>query len=141
MQKSKSSKCPKCGLVNLTSDVNCRRCKFDLANYDDRYTFSAQPSAFQKDPKWICKECGTLGQKMPSYPGSVAVEGLLLLLSVGLCAFNWIVGSIVFVAFVIYCIFRLSNKKHVCFRCGSSIMVPIDSPAGSLLVQQFHPQS
>lgn len=69
---------------------------------------------------------------------SVGVEAILLVLSAVVCAFNWVIASVIFVAFVIYCVWRLSTKKSQCRVCGDGHVIPSNSTAGRELMNRYH---
>ena len=74
-------------------------------------------------PALICSTCGTTGRSVTTTPGSFFIELLLWL-------FFLLPG-------LIYSIWRLTNKKTGCASCGGTALIPLDSPRGQKLVQEF----
>lgn len=72
----------------------------------------------------VCSDCGHLGSPKSHTKGSLGVEILLWI-------FFLIPG-------LIYSVWRLSTRARVCGACGSPNVIPVTSPKGRELVQQFH---
>jgi len=72
----------------------------------------------------VCVNCGTTGKTRRIVPGSFVIELVLW------CCF--------FVPGLIYSLWRLSSAKKGCSACGSTNLVPIDSPAGRRLNTGAH---
>lgn len=71
----------------------------------------------------ICTRCGTSGQTRWVIPGHWLIELVLWLLLI--------------VPGLIYTIWRASSRHQACKACGSRDLVPLESPAGRNLAQQF----
>lgn len=71
----------------------------------------------------ICRSCGTVGKGRRETPGSFGVELLL-----------WICFII---PGVFYSLWRMTNKRRVCGRCGAVDLVPVDSPVGRRLLAEM----
>lgn len=67
----------------------------------------------------ICSKCGTVGKPKTITKGSILIEVVL-----------WIC---IILPGVIYSIWRLSTRHKACAACGSSSMVPLNSPIGRKL--------
>jgi ribosomal protein L37AE/L43A len=74
-------------------------------------------------PRFICTVCGTTGDPVTRVKGS-------LLLEIALYLFCFLIGGI------IYSVWRLTTRDSVCRRCQGKV-IPIDSPAGSKLWEQY----
>lgn len=77
----------------------------------------------RKGPERICLDCGTQGRAKVKTPGSIWIEVILWLALI--------------VPGLIYSVWRLSSKKLVCPACGSTRLVPTDSPAGLEAVRRY----
>ena len=75
--------------------------------------------------KYICPACGTTGNGKKVTPGGCLIELILWL-------FMIIPG-------LIYSIWRYSNRKMVCETCGSSALLPLDTPGGRATLERFKP--
>ena len=71
----------------------------------------------------ICCDCGTVGTPKRHMEGSVIVE-----------VFLW---CLFLLPGLLYSFWRLSTKCKVCRSCGSRTMIPLESPRGQMLAQQF----
>lgn len=65
---------------------------------------------------WVCLRCETADRPYRRTKGSILIEIVLWLCFI--------------VPGLIYSIWRLTTKDDVCRSCGSTEIVPIDSPAG-----------
>lgn len=74
--------------------------------------------------KFICRECGYIGRKKSIRPGSSIIELILILTAV--------------IPGIFYQLLRNAGKKEVCPQCNSQNMVPIDSPCGKKVIQEFN---
>lgn len=74
--------------------------------------------------KKICPNCGFCGTPLTHTPGAFLIEIVL-----------WL-------AFIIpgltYTLWRSSNKYEVCPKCRLPGMIPIDSPKGRELFEEYH---
>jgi len=68
----------------------------------------------------ICTTCGHVGRPKTKTQGNFFIEVILWL--------TFIVPG------VIYTIWRMTSKQRVCRSCGSSLIVPKDSPVGRNLL-------
>jgi ribosomal protein L40E len=80
-------------------------------------------AAMERVDDVICQDCGTVGQPKKRIKGSLLVEFLL-----------W---CMMILPGLVYSIWRLTTKAKVCRACGSEALVPVGTPRGRLLVQQF----
>ncbi|MBZ5700264.1 MAG: hypothetical protein LAN84_00295 [Acidobacteriia bacterium] len=71
----------------------------------------------------ICSDCGTTGIPKSDMKGSIILELFLWLMMI--------------LPGLLYSIWRLSTKGKVCRSCGSKNIIPIDTPRGRALLQQF----
>jgi len=71
----------------------------------------------------VCANCGFKGLPKKVTKGSIFIE---------------LVAWIAFIfPGIIYSIWRLTTKVLTCPSCGSSNLVPLDSPRGKKLLQEF----
>lgn len=82
----------------------------------------------------LCLNCGTLDTPVKKNKGSIGIEALLLILTVFCAALNLVLGSAIFVVFLVYCVWRLSTKHFVCAACESLNIIPADSPKAQCLL-------
>ncbi len=75
----------------------------------------------------VCTKCLYQGKTSKETPGSFLIELILWLCFL--------------VPGIIYSIWRLSSKKKVCRSCGSSELIPVDSPMGRRLVGGAPPRA
>lgn len=71
----------------------------------------------------ICSNCGTVGTPKTVTRGNILIELIL-----------WICFII---PGVIYSIWRLSTRAKACRSCGAENMVPLDTPMGKKLLNEF----
>lgn len=71
----------------------------------------------------ICPNCGTVGTPKTVTKGSMLIEIVL-----------WI---FLIVPGIIYSIWRLTTRAKVCRSCGSKNMIPLNSPMGEKLQDEF----
>jgi len=72
----------------------------------------------------ICTTCGTQTRSPKSYTkGSILIEIVLWL--------TFIAPGL------IYSLWRLTTRQRVCPACNSAALIPLDTPAGHNLVQQY----
>jgi len=70
--------------------------------------------------EYICTNCYKVGIPVNKTPGSILIELVLWLCFL--------------VPGLIYSIYRMVSKKHVCSFCGSNDIVPLDTPRGQELL-------
>lgn len=70
--------------------------------------------------KVVCKNCGYVGKSKQHTDGNILIELVLWLLFL--------------LPGLIYSIWRLTTRKTVCAKCGSTNIIPVDSPQGQKLV-------
>lgn len=75
----------------------------------------------------VCKACGFHGEPDTVTKGSFAIEVVL-----------WLCFLI---PGLIYSFWRLSSRSENCPKCGSSEVIPIDSPLGQKLMAEIAPQA
>lgn len=111
----KSFKCPCCGLVNSAAAPACKRCGSPI----NQQVVAA--------PSILCTSCGVTGQPQRFYcsatPGVVLI---ILALSSGILSSA--LGSLLFVGFVIHCVYRETTKYDGCVACKKPTIIPINSP-------------
>lgn len=73
--------------------------------------------------KKICSTCGHKGSPKTVTKGSIFIELILWL-------FLLVPG-------LIYSIWRLTTRHSACVRCGSALIVPLDTPRGQALLKEF----
>ena len=71
----------------------------------------------------ICADCGTRGDSRTQTRGNILIEIILWLCFI--------------LPGLIYSIWRRSNRSEVCPACGHASMIPVGSPRGRQLVEQF----
>lgn len=71
----------------------------------------------------ICPACGTRGPAKMRVGGSFMIEVILWLMFI--------------VPGLIYSIWRLTTKKPACASCGSTAVIPIDTPMGAELASKY----
>ena len=71
----------------------------------------------------ICSNCGHMGQAKKITKGSTLIELVLWLCFI--------------IPGLIYSLWRLTSRHLACEKCGASNMVPLDSPRGKKLQQEF----
>ncbi len=71
----------------------------------------------------ICANCGTIGKPKTVTKGSIATEIVLWLLFI--------------VPGVLYSLWRLTTRAKACRSCGSENMLPLNSPRGKKLQNEF----
>jgi hypothetical protein len=77
-----------------------------------------------KQPKiMVCMRCCNIGIPKIETHGSILIEIILWL-----CFF---------IPGLIYSIWRRSSRKKICPNCGSTELVPPDSPVGKKLIREF----
>lgn len=74
--------------------------------------------------KLICQSCGTIGKPKLVTKGSIGIEIILWLLFL--------------LPGLIYSIWRLTSKHKACQACGSTNLIPLETPAGKALVSKYH---
>ena len=77
----------------------------------------------------LCKRCEVIGKPKRGAKGSLIVE--LLLWAVGIVGIFTIVLPLIALG---YSLWRLGNKPAVCRQCGSTEIIPTDSPAAERLM-------
>jgi len=68
----------------------------------------------------ICTQCGSVGRTKTVTKGSIFIELIL-----------WLC---LLVPGVIYSLWRLTTRHEACGKCGSSTLVPVDSPHGQMMI-------
>lgn len=76
----------------------------------------------------LCFTCGAIAFSKNKHKGTIGIEAGLFLISVMTAALNLFLGGLVFITFVIYCIWRLSSKHKVCPNCENTTVIPVNSP-------------
>jgi DNA-directed RNA polymerase subunit RPC12/RpoP/predicted RNA-binding Zn-ribbon protein involved in translation (DUF1610 family) len=87
----------------------------------------ARQRRWVQEKAWICTSCGWIGEPGKVTPGSFGVE-----LACWLCF--CLPG-------LIYSIWRLTSKHHVCDSCGQPTIIPVSSPTGQRLLQERESRS
>jgi hypothetical protein len=76
-----------------------------------------------RSKEFICGNCGSMGKAKRAVKGSFWIELLLWLCFI--------------LPGLIYSIWRLTSRHSACQECGSSELVPVDSPRGKKLIAEF----
>lgn len=84
--------------------------------------------------KKICKNCGYCGEEVTNVKGSLGVEIALWLLGL-------LTMGILLIVALPYSLWRVCSKTKGCPKCGAPNMIPIDTPAGRKLVEDFKSSS
>jgi ribosomal protein L40E len=74
----------------------------------------------------VCKRCGTAAPSKTVIRGSFLIEIILWLCFI--------------VPGIIYTLWRLTTRAKACVTCGSTDLVPQDSPAGKRLMRELEEQ-
>ncbi len=72
----------------------------------------------------ICESCGVRSLSVTKKKGTMLITIVLL--------------CFMFVPGIIYWIWRIKSKHEVCANCGSTQVVPINSPRGEQLLKQMN---
>jgi len=72
----------------------------------------------------ICKDCGSAGE-----PGSLTNGSIVIEIILWLC---------LLIPGLIYTIWRRSTDHDVCRSCGSTAIIPMDTPVGRQLVKEHN---
>jgi hypothetical protein len=75
----------------------------------------------------ICESCGTIAKPKRHMKGSFVIEVFLWLMLI--------------VPGLLYSLWRLTTKSTICGTCQSAVIVPIKTPRGRKLLEQFHTDS
>ena len=126
-----NAECPRCRTVlalTRPGDVSCGACG---------EVFTALPP---KDAH-ICRTCGTIGQPAPgdwSGAGGFVLQcGLIIASLIALVA--WFpAGVLLCVATFAFGLKRLRDQRALCPGCGRRDLIPLGTPAGQKLTEQFH---
>lgn len=74
---------------------------------------------------YICANCGTQNRLKTEYPGSCILTFLLL--------------SFFFIPGILYILWCTANQCVVCRVCGSTNLIPVNSPIGKKLIAELAP--
>ena len=78
----------------------------------------------------ICRNCGYVGNEKSVTKGSFGLEIAL-----------WILGFLTVGIFILialpYTIWRLCSGEQVCPKCKSNAMIPLDTPMGKKIAEDF----
>lgn len=80
-------------------------------------------SMLQKGKEGICTNCGFRARGKMHTRGSFAIEVVLWLAFI--------------IPGLIYSLWRLSTRKEVCASCGQATVIPLASPRGQQLAQEY----
>jgi hypothetical protein len=72
----------------------------------------------------ICRNCGYVGKSATRTKGSIVIE-----------LFTWILFIL---PGIIYSLWRLTTREQVCRKCGSTTIVPTNSPIGSEMLHKIN---
>jgi hypothetical protein len=89
----------------------------------------------------LCIACGSLGLPAKHYKGSIALEALLLIASIFGAFLNLLLGGVLFIVFVVYCVWRLASKYEACGSCNAAQLIPANSPMAQQLINRTNPNS
>jgi hypothetical protein len=76
-----------------------------------------------RDKRIICVDCGSSGYSKKHTKGNIFIELIL-----------W---CFLLVPGLIYSVWRMSSREDVCQGCGSNRLLPINSPKGKALYEQY----
>lgn len=89
----------------------------------------------------ICRTCGTAGDPAPGdwsgAAGFLLQCGLIFATLVALVAF-FPLGVLLLIATIAFGLKRLRDQRALCPGCGGRDLIPLGTPAGQQLAQQFH---
>lgn len=71
----------------------------------------------------ICKECGYHGKMKKHTKGSFIIE-----------VFLWLM---LLVPGIVYSLWRVTSKIKICPKCKSDKIIPLNSPAGKKLAEEY----
>ena len=136
----KLSKCDICGKKLRINEVftlsnsqkACSKCKSEVERneleakqkeYQTIVNDKAKPVKTAGNPRFICSNCGYSGNFRKITKGSIIIELFLWLLFI--------------IPGLIYSLWRLTSQYKACPKCEAPNMVPIDSPRGIKLAEEF----
>ena len=82
----------------------------------------------------LCSACGSLVVPVKRHKGSIAVEAVLLLTSILAAFVSFPLGGLIFVVFLVYCVWRLTSKHQACEICNATQLIPANSPLAQQLL-------
>jgi len=91
----------------------------------------------------FCMECGSLTRPSSKVPGSVGNELIILFLSFGSCVIGLLIPILMilaiglFIGFVGYGIWRLTNRNEICSHCGKGRLIPATSPVALQMITKI----
>ena len=100
------------------------------------------PRAISPGTKF-CTACGSMTHPSSKVPGSVSSELMLLILSFGSCIVGLLIPLIfilaicLFLGFIGYGIWRLTNRRDVCTQCGKAQLIPATSPVALQMMSKI----
>jgi len=100
------------------------------------------PPSFSPGTKF-CTACGSIMHPSSKVPGSVSSELILLFLSFGSCIVGLLIPLIfilaicLFLGFIGYGIWRLTNRRDVCTQCGEGQLIPATSPVAMQMMSKI----
>lgn len=158
--------CPACGAIYRKVELQLAKAQQVLADEQAKQQAHAERWTRRKDKlktgvqaaskqaelnrlarQHICTDCGHLGHPKRKAKGSLMGElllwGTLFVLGVlfSLLTLNPFLWILFLVPGLAYSLWRQASKYRACPACGHTSMIPVKSPRGGELVNQFHPQS
>ncbi len=123
-----SRKCSNCGLTNFADTQTCKRCNQSLLSPNQSLPRQRKAKEIPADA-WVCLSCGKVISPFMKTKGSNSIEVLLLIFSIAACfVLNYFIGALLFIVFVVVCVWRSLTKQKVCPSCESPQIIPSNSP-------------
>jgi hypothetical protein len=103
---------------------------------------SGSPPAISSGAKF-CTACGSLTYPSSKVPGSACGEFILFFLSFGSCIIGllipllFILAIFLFLGFIGYGIWRLTNRRDACTQCGEGQLIPATSPVAMQMMSKI----
>ncbi|MEQ8511552.1 MAG: hypothetical protein RJP96_14830 [Algiphilus sp.] len=133
--------CPKCSYVRTDADpppiTDCPSCGIVYAKFEALQQEGPAPSPAPRvtvnraaelrakaSRTHICTACGHAGSERTITRGSLAIEIILWLFFI--------------VPGLIYSLWRMTSRYHVCPKCRHAAMIPADTPRGRQLAQEYN---
>jgi hypothetical protein len=81
----------------------------------------------------LCTSCGSLSVPVKKHKGSFLTEAVMLLGAIIGGLINIVLGAFIFIALLVYGVWRITSKHKACEICSGVNLIPANSP----IAQQF----